>query len=52
MKVIQINCMYKRGSTGKIVFDLHNELLSKGYSKKCLRRMDIRSKVHRMEHWH
>lgn len=29
MKVIQINCMYKRGSTGKIVFDLHNELLSK-----------------------
>lgn len=31
MKVIQVNCMYKRGSTGKIVFDLHNELLSKGY---------------------
>ncbi len=20
--------------------------------QKCLRRMDIRSKVHRMEHWH
>lgn len=31
MKVIQVNCMYKRGSTGKIVFDLHNKILSSGY---------------------
>ena len=30
MKVLQVNCMYKRGSTGKIVFDLHNKLLSTG----------------------
>lgn len=27
MKVIQINCVYGKGSTGKITADLHNELL-------------------------
>lgn len=31
MKVLQINCLYKRGSTGKIMYDLHNCLLEKGY---------------------
>ncbi len=26
MKVMQINCVYQKGSTGKIVFDIHTEL--------------------------
>ncbi len=26
MKVLQVNCVYQTGSTGKIVFDLHTEL--------------------------
>ena len=30
MKVIQINCVYNTGSTGKITYDLHNELDKKG----------------------
>lgn len=30
MKVLQVNCVYKRGSTGKIVNDLHNSLRDKG----------------------
>ena len=30
MKIIQINCVYKRGSTGKIVYDIHNVLLDEG----------------------
>lgn len=25
MKILQINCVYKKGSTGKIVYDLHTE---------------------------
>lgn len=29
MKVLQINCVYKRGSTGKIIHDIHKELLDK-----------------------
>lgn len=28
MKVLQVNCVYKKGSTGKIVHDIHNCLLS------------------------
>lgn len=31
MKVLQINCVYNEGSTGKIVFDIHNHLLKRGY---------------------
>ncbi len=31
MKVLQINCVYKFGSTGKIMYDIHNCLLKKGY---------------------
>lgn len=31
MKVLQINCVYGNGSTGKIVRDNHIELLSRGY---------------------
>jgi len=30
MKVIQINCVYKKGSTGKLVYDIHNVLLKMG----------------------
>lgn len=30
MKVLQINCVYKFGSTGKIVYDLHSEYLNLG----------------------
>lgn len=30
MKVLQVNCVYKEGSTGKIVYDLHNTLKNKG----------------------
>ena len=30
MKVLQVNCVYNTGSTGKIMFDVHNVLLEKG----------------------
>ncbi len=30
MKILQVNCVYKTGSTGKIVFDIHNELQKNG----------------------
>ena len=30
MKVIQINCTYNKGSTGKIVYLLHDYLLRQG----------------------
>lgn len=30
MKILQINCVYKKGSTGKIVEDIHNVLLDSG----------------------
>ncbi len=30
MKVMQINCVYKKGSTGKIVYDIHTVLKDKG----------------------
>ena len=30
MKVMQINCVYKKGSTGKIVHDIHTELKKQG----------------------
>lgn len=31
MKVMQINCVYNTGSTGKIVWDIHTNLANKGY---------------------
>lgn len=31
MKILQINCVYGRGSTGKIVKDIHEQLLVEGY---------------------
>lgn len=30
MKILQVNCVYKTGSTGKIVADIHNELRTRG----------------------
>lgn len=30
MKILQVNCVYNTGSTGKIVADIHKELLSRG----------------------
>ncbi len=30
MKVLQVNCVYKTGSTGKIIYDLHKGLLDAG----------------------
>lgn len=30
MKVMQINCVYKNGSTGKITYDIHTELMKRG----------------------
>lgn len=30
MKVLQVNVVYKKGSTGKIVYDIHTELQKKG----------------------
>jgi len=31
MKILQVNCVYANGSTGKIVRDIHHELRSKGF---------------------
>lgn len=36
MRIIQINCVYKNGSTGKIVYDLHLDFLSKKYESYVL----------------
>lgn len=30
MKIIQVNCVYGKGSTGKIVADIHSELIEQG----------------------
>lgn len=30
MKILQVNCVYKKGSTGKIVYDIHTELQKRG----------------------
>ncbi|EPB8157518.1 glycosyltransferase [Clostridium perfringens] len=31
MKVLQVNCVYNRGSTGKIVYDIHQYLINKNF---------------------
>ena len=36
MKIIQINCVYKRGSTGKIVYDLHSLAVENGFESIVL----------------
>ncbi len=30
MKIMQVNCVYRKGSTGKIVMDIHNGLVERG----------------------
>lgn len=32
MKILQVNCVYRKGSTGKIVYDIHEELQKRGVS--------------------
>ena len=47
MKILQINCVYKKGSTGKIVFDVHSELLKHGIeSVVCYGRGEIIREPH------
>lgn len=42
MKVLQVNCVYRKGSTGKIVFDIHNEIKKRGIdSVVCYGRGEI-----------
>lgn len=30
MKILQINCVYNKGSTGKITYELHKGLIGEG----------------------
>ena len=32
MKILQVNCVYNTGSTGKIMYDVHTELVKNGYN--------------------
>lgn len=32
MKILQVNSVYKKGSTGKIVYDIHTELQKRGFN--------------------
>ncbi len=32
MKILSINIFYKKGSTGKIVYDLHKGLIDHGFN--------------------
>ena len=42
MKVLQVNCVYRKGSTGKITADIHEELLRRGVeSVVCYGRGDV-----------
>lgn len=42
MRVLQVNCVYQKGSTGKIVYDLHIELQKRGVdSIVCYGRGDV-----------
>ena len=36
MKIVQLNCVYKNGSTGKLVQNLHLSYLDKGYDSYVL----------------
>lgn len=41
MKILQVNCVYHNGSTGKIVYDIHEELQNRGFdSVVCYGRGD------------
>lgn len=47
MKVLQVNCVYKKGSTGKITNDIHTELINKGIeSVVCYGRGEIIKEPH------
>lgn len=42
MKILQVNCVYQKGSTGKIVHDIHTRLLAQGHeSIVCYGRGDV-----------
>lgn len=42
MKILQVNCVYQKGSTGKIVYDVHKSLQAKGVeSVVCYGRGEI-----------
>ncbi len=36
MKILQVNCVYNKGSTGKIMYDVHNVLLENGIDSVIL----------------
>ena len=36
MKVLQVNCVYKKGSTGKITYDLHSGLIGERNEVGCM----------------
>ena len=47
MKILQVNCVYKKGSTGKIVADIHTELTNIGFeSIVCYGRGEKYSEPH------
>ena len=47
MKILQVNCVYKKGSTGKITYDIHSELLKRGIeSVVCYGRGDKINEPH------
>ena len=47
MKVLQVNCVYRKGSTGKIMADIHEELLRQGVeSVVCYGRGEVIDEPH------
>ena len=47
MKILQVNCVYRKGSTGKITADIHQELLRQGVkSVVCYGRGDTLDEPH------
>lgn len=46
MKVLQVNCVYKKGSTGKIVHDIHTELKASGIESVVCYGRGVKIKEH------
>lgn len=47
MKILQLNCVYRKGSTGKIVYDIHAELQRQGIeSVVCYGRGEVVNEPH------
>lgn len=47
MKILQLNCVYRKGSTGKIVYDVHAELQRQGIeSVVCYGRGEVVTEPH------